>query len=297
MSFKLRNTLILLVTALIVAGFSVWRLLFFYPREIDDLRGQLKKVDESVVQIPDLETSLQKVRKTITDREEMLASLDKTVEENLSMAEAFAYLDKIQDRYGSIAFTLTYNGEKESKGFGSRSFTITGESVYRTLFSLIWALERGPKLFVIEGISMRGVEGSTQQGGGSSLVIPFDMKVRALYANVTGLPPIKRTLSDVKVPRLRNLFYPLISKNLPPNTRGLVEVERAELRAVLPGRAIVADHSGKVRILSEGDEVYLGYLTKVDQADNYAEFTLNKGGIVERFRLKLQFAAEEGESK
>ncbi|MFH0883218.1 MAG: hypothetical protein V2A56_09560 [bacterium] len=297
MSFKLRNTLILLFTAMVVIAITVWRLLFFFPDKIESLRSQLKQVEESVVQIPGLKASLQKTRELIYTREEVLSSLDKTVEVDVTMADAFAYLDQIQDRYGAINFTLTYNGQKESKGFGSRSFTLSGESVYGTIFSLVWALERGPNLFVIDGLNMRGVEASPQQVDGASLVIPFEMKVQALYANVTGLPPIKRTLADVRVPRRRNLFYPLISKNLPPNTRGLVEVERAELRAILPNRAIVADHTGKVRILSEGDEVYLGYLTKVDLADNFAEFTLNKGGIVERFRLKLLFTSEEGESR
>lgn len=297
MSYKLQNTLILLFIAIIVIALSVWRLLFFFPKQVDDLQAQLKQIDEAVIQIPDLQTSLEKTRGLLHDREEVLASLDKTVEVNVTMADAFAYLDQIQDRYGSMSFTLTYNGEKSSKGFGSRSFTLAGESVYRTIFSLVWALEQGPQLFVIEGLNMRGVESSVRQEGEPSLVIPFEMKVRALYANVTGLPPIKKTLRDVRVPRMRNIFYPLISKNLPPNTKGLVEVERAELRAILPGRAIVADHTGKVRILTEGDEVYLGYLTKVDQADNFAEFTLNKGGIVERFRLKLQFTSEGGESQ
>jgi hypothetical protein len=297
MSFKLQNTLILLFVAIVVIALSVWRLLFFFPKQVDSLQAQLQQVNTSIVQIPDLQTSLQKTRTLIKEREEVLSSLDKTVEADVTMADAFAYLDKIQDRYCSITFTLTYNGQQENKGFGSRSFTLSGETTYSTLFSMIWALEQGPKLFVISGLNMRGVESSREKIGDPSLIIPFNMTVQALYANVAGLPPIKRTLRDVKVPRLRNLFYPLISKNLPPNTKGLVEVERAELRAILPGRAIIADHNGKVRILTEGEEVYLGYLTKVDQANNYAEFTLNKGGIVERFRLNLHFSSEEGESR
>jgi hypothetical protein len=292
MSFKLRNTIILLALALIVIGFSVQRLVFHYPEQVEALTAEIEAIDQSVVQIPELEKNLAQAREIIREREAVLAGLDKTIETDISIADAFAYLDRIQDRYGALRFTLTYKNEREAKGFGSRSFQLTGEGTYRTVFALVWALERGPKIFVVERLNMRGVEG---QAGDPDVIIPFDMTVRALYADVTGLPPINRTLSDVRVPWVRNLFYPLISKQLPPNSRGLVEVERAELRALLPGRALVADHTGKVRVLSEGDEVYLGYLTKIDQSRNLAEFTLNKGGIVERFQLRLQFSSEQGD--
>jgi len=38
--------------------------------------------------------------------------------------------------------------------------------------------------------------------------------------------------------------------------------------------------------LEEGDEVYLGYVTKIVPEEGRVEFTLNKGGIVERFELR-----------
>jgi len=295
MSFKLRNTLFLLFLALAISAFGVWRLVFVYPKMINSLESQIAEMDVSIVQIPELEATLELARNGIAEREEKLAQLDKTVEKDITLADAFAYLDDIQDRYGSIQLTVTYMDDKSLRGFGSRGFTLTGEGTYHTIFSLIWALERGPKVFTIDKLNMRGVEAARTGNEVSSLVVPFEMTVRALFADVSGLPPITRTLQDVRVPWIRNMFYPLISTNLPPNTKGLVEVERSELRALLPGRAILADNSGKIHVLSEGDEVYLGYLTKIDIAKNLVEFTLNKGGIVERFRLNLQFTAEEGE--
>ncbi len=41
--------------------------------------------------------------------------------------------------------------------------------------------------------------------------------------------------------------------------------------------------------MQEGDKVYLGYVSKIDAEDNQVVFILNKGGIVERFTLKLGF--------
>ena len=62
---------------------------------------------------------------------------------------------------------------------------------------------------------------------------------------------------------------------------------------MLPGKAILVDHLGKIHVLKEGDEVYLGYLTKIDVPNNRVEFTLNKGGIVERYSLTLPFPSAE----
>jgi hypothetical protein len=119
------------------------------------------------------------------------------------------------------------------------------------------------------------------------------MEIHALYADVKDLPPIKKTLADVKVEEVKNPFVPYVYRELPPNTRGLLEVERADLKAIIPGRAFVADHTGKIHVLKEGDEVYLGYVTKIDVEKNQVEFTLNKAGIVEKFVLKLRFEQQK----
>ena len=85
-------------------------------------------------------------------------------------------------------------------------------------------------------------------------------------------------------------FAPIISSGIPPNTRSLVEVERADLRAVIPGKAFVLDQTNVIRTLLEGDEVYLGYVTKIDQANGRMECTLNKGGIIEKVELKIRYS-------
>ena len=60
----------------------------------------------------------------------------------------------------------------------------------------------------------------------------------------------------------------------------------------MPNKALIADNSGKIHELAEGDRVYLGYLNKINVEKNEVGFVLNKGGIVERFTLKIRFKAE-----
>ena len=87
---------------------------------------------------------------------------------------------------------------------------------------------------------------------------------------------------------LYNIFYPLIRDDIPPNTDELLDVQTAQLLALIPDGAYVADASGKTHLLWEGDEVYLGYLTKIDYTTNDVKFVLNKGGVIEKVTLKLE---------
>jgi len=292
MSFKTRNTLILLAFALILGGFSIYINLKYYPKRVATLTQQMQEMDKYIVQLPEREHYLGQVQQIIEEKREQLASLDKTIEPDITLAEAFDYLDAIQDRYGTLKFSLNAIKETRGGGYGSRSFQLTGEGSFRSIYSLIWALERGPKMFVVDEMNLRGVEAGSKEGEPPTVITPFDLKIRALYADVPELPPLKRSLRDVRVPGSGNLFWPIIAKNLPPNSRGLLEAERSELRALMPGKAILVDHEGKMHVLQQGDEVYLGYLTRIDVPNNRVEFTLNKGGIVERYALRLPFPPE-----
>jgi len=296
MSFKLRNTLILMTISLLLIAASIYVLFFYYPKNIEKYSAEVQHLNQSIVQMPERELYLDQILTVIEEKKETLSTLNKTVSPSVSIAESFEYLDKIQDRYGAIQFALSFVDHFEGSGYGYKTFSLSGEATYSNIFSLIWALERGPKIYAIDNLTMRGVESSTSAVNKPRVVVPFELEIRALYANVSGLPPIKKTLSDVKVPKKYSLFFPVISKNLPSNSKGLLESERAELRAILPDKAIVADHKGDIHVLHEGDQVYLGYLTKIDQRQNLIEFTLNKGGIVERFVLKLPFPSQEGRS-
>jgi len=288
MTYKARNTLILLIQVMLIAGAGAYLIFYYYPGKISVLEQEVHSLDSTLATVPEREAYLEQSRKVLEEKRAQLASFDRMVDTSVTLADAFRYLDEIQNLFGVLKFNLTTVRETKGDGYGDLEFSISGEGSFNNLFNLVWALERGPKIYVIDAINMRGVESVQPPDYKPKVVIPFDMKVRALYADIKDLPPIKRKLSQVRIPTYRNLFWPLIKKNLPPNTDNLLEAERAELRGLLPGKAIVADNMGEVHILKEGDPVYLGYLTKINQQNNTIEFTLNKGGIVERFVLELK---------
>jgi len=85
-----------------------------------------------------------------------------------------------------------------------------------------------------------------------------------------------------------DFFYPLIRNEIPPNNDKLLDVQSAQLLALIPDGAFLVDASGTTYLLWEGDQVYLGYLTNINYQDNQVNFVLNKGGIIENVTLKLE---------
>jgi len=117
--------------------------------------------------------------------------------------------------------------------------------------------------------------------------------VHAYFSNVAELAssmgerPIRPNVLSV------DPFYPVIASGIPPNLRDLVEIERADLKAVIPGKAFVLDQNNDIQTLHEGDEVYLGYVTRIDPELGRLECTLNKGGIIEKVELTIRYGPDQ----
>ena len=85
-----------------------------------------------------------------------------------------------------------------------------------------------------------------------------------------------------------NPFYPAILPEIPPNTRDLVEIKRSNLKGVITGKAFIQDQNNRIRELSEGEEIYLGYISKIDPERGMVEYVLNEGGIIDKGELVIR---------
>ena len=85
-----------------------------------------------------------------------------------------------------------------------------------------------------------------------------------------------------------NPFYPLILRDLPAPQPGEIEIERSDLKAVIPGKAFIVDQNQKTRTLEEGDPVYLGYVTRILPDQGKIECLLNKGGVSEKVEISIR---------
>ncbi len=289
MSFKMRNNLILfmfVVMILIVGGFYI---LYSYPKKLDQLKTELDGVEKQISEFDGIENQFIRLQALIADEELKLANLDKQILPNVSSSNTYAYLNSISERSGQLPYDFIYSDNGTSGKYGFNAYHIKGEGSFEDIYKFIWYIERGPQIYKFKNVSLRGVESSQRRSRRSNIIITFDLELCALFADVHDLPIIQRDLDSVVVDKFNDPFNPRVKRILPPNRGDYIEVERSELKAVIPGKAFIADHHGKVRVIQVGDKVYLGYATKIDLEKNQVEFTLNKNGKVQKFLLRLRF--------
>lgn len=288
MSYQFRNRLVLgILLGLTTAVFGFLNL-WHYPQKIEKLNSRAKELEKQISALEGIDKEFYRIQEEIEKQQEKLKKLDKQIMQEIQPAQTYAYLNDILKYSGLVQFNLYYVEEKDVDKYHATIYRLKGESFYPQIYRFINLIERGPQIYRINRLKMSVSEQIDPKTKKYKALIPFEMELWALSAGVTELPHIQRTLADVGLKRTTNPFYPLIKGYLPPNRDNLVEVERSELKAVLPDRIMITDQLGEIKILKPGDKVYLGYLSKINQAENKAEFIINKGGLVEKIELSLR---------
>jgi hypothetical protein len=292
LSYKLRNIVVLASLCLLLFSVSGYIVFYHYPKKIKAVEKKIASIKKQIANLEGVEEEYQNIDKIIKDKEQRLANLDKRVVPAVTPSESYRYLLSILKYSGVLDFDMLYQGSADGKGYKYNIYNIKGEGPFNKIYEFITYLEKGPLFYKIEKLNLHMVETKDEETKIYQIVIPFEMEIWALYADVPDLPPIRRTLASVRVPRASNPFYPYVYADLPANLDDLPEVERAELKAIVSDKVFIQDAEGNIHELKEGDKVYLGYLKKIKADNNEAEFILNKGGIVERFSLFIRFGEE-----
>lgn len=292
MSYALRNTIVLAAFLAVIFGVGFYLTSVVQTRERQELRAEAVSLEETISQRPAAESEVKNAEEKLAEMKDKYSKRFKVIPGNDTTALTYAYLNRIMDASGFVKFDIIYLGAEPHDKYGYNIYNLKGETSYDNLFRFIWYLEHARLLYKIGDLALTGHEVREETREKPQTIVPFTMELHAYYSSVAGVssemsgedPTLYRPVSIGL-----NFLRPLISSEPPPNLRGLVDVERSDLRAVMSDKIFIVDEKGMGHILREGDEVYLGYLTKIDPDKNGAEFTLNKGGIIDRVVLKVRF--------
>jgi hypothetical protein len=182
-----------------------------------------------------------------------------------------------------------YTGVQNKSNYGYNIYNLKGEGTFENLYRFLWYIENGRRLYKIQAITLKGNPVKEKAEEAAVTLVVFEIELHAFFSSVPELAASIGWRDTIATPPIGNPFLAAIAADLPPNTRGLVEVERSDLKAIIPGKAFVLDQTGIMRSLTEGDEVYLGYVSRIFPEQGRVEFTLNKAGIVEQFELRIRF--------
>lgn len=289
MSYKARNSLALGIMLLLILGVGAFVRGYHLPKEAKKIEAETKLLDEELLNTPNLVAIFNEQSASLADERKRWENRNKDIPPTDVSSQTYEYLSHLIDLSGYVKLDLIYAGSQQRGNYGFNVYNLKGEGPFDNVYRFMWYMENGRKLLKIHSIAMKGVEVPPKEAEEGSLVTAFEMVVHAYFSSVAELAsaPAERALT----PNLLTAdpFSPVIAANIPPNADQLVEIERSDLKAVIPGKAFILDQNNVIRTLGEGDEVYLGYVTRIVPEEGKIECTLNKGGIIDKIELKIRY--------
>jgi hypothetical protein len=297
LSYKLRNSIALGILLFLIVSVGTYIRAFNQPRRAKAIEAEIKKIDEELQNTPNLVNEFNDLSAVLTDTQKRWEARNKDIPPVDITSQSYAYFSHLIDLSGPIKLDMLYAGLQSKGNYGYNVYSLKGEAPFESFYRFVWYLENDRRLYKINSMALKGLEVAATEKEEGGVLVTFDMQVHAYFSSVAELSSSlgERVLS----PNLLAVdpFEPVISAGVPPNLQSLVEVERSTLKAVIPGKAFVEDQTSMMRTLREGDEVYLGYVTKLDPENGRIECTLNKGGIIEKVELKIRYGPLQTEVK
>jgi hypothetical protein len=294
LSYALRNSIVLVVLVLIVviAGGYIWGVR--QPAKIDELQVRIDQLDREIARIPGLIAEYNRLTEALEDQRHRWEGRSKDIPQVDITGQTYDFFNRSIDNSGGyVKLDMIYGGMQQQDRYGYNIYNLRGEAPFPVFYRFLWYLENSRRLYRLHQVNLRGVETRDTETEMPRLMVTFEMQLRGFFTDVAELHT--STASRPVRPNVLafNPFQPLILSDIPPNIDNLIEAERSELRAVLPDKAILIDHTGEIRTIRVGDQVYLGYVTSLNPELSKVEFILNKGGIIERFNLYIPYNGQQ----
>lgn len=292
MSYKIRNSIILGVLLLLVVGVGTYIRAFNLPKKLAVVEKEIKRIDEELQNTPNLVNTFNDRSATLADMQKRWETRNRDIPPTDVTAQSYNYFSELIDRSGEVKLDMVYQRMEQRGAYGFNVYSLRGEAPFENFYRFIWYLENGRKLYKINSINVKGLEIPPKDNEEGQILVSFEMEVHAYFSSVAELASSvgERSLSPNYL--AVDPFTPVIARDVQPNFRSLVEIERSDLKAVITGKAFVLDQTNQIRTLGEGDEVYLGYVTRLSPETGSIECTLNKGGIIEKVEKKIRYGVE-----
>lgn len=294
MSNALRSTIVIGAIWLVLLLVGGWYVYYDQADQLRALRMENKKALEAYNKMQAKVDSRGEVRATLAKLTDQWYQRKKVIPVTDDARTSYNYFNWISQQSGPmLMFDFMMLSEAPEESPPSRTYRLRGEDTFENLFDFIYYLEHEPLLYKIEQISIDSATiGKNDEGDVRG--VRFDMQIKVYYGTAASLDQSFSPRVVQTPPKQIDPFYPLILDKLPKNTRGLVVVDESRLQALTRNTAFIIDQHKRLVTLHVGDEVFLGYLTKIDVQKNECVFTLNLGGIIEKYTMKLNFENREG---
>ncbi len=287
MDRKLKNTVILIVLLLLTSiGGSIFTFVF-QKGDIDEQKKRLNDLNLNAYNTEELVEQLNTLKLRAIELDSILALRKFNIPVNLHQSEFYNFINKVSFGFAPESWVnIEYQDVTSSKHYKHYTYKLSGTAYYNDVYKMIFAIEQSKELKKILSCSFDNFV-SVDEEGIPRYFVTYNITCAVYHSDNDRYASSVSKENRLTPNPLYDIFYPLIRNEIPPNVDDLLDVQSAQLLALIPEGAFIADSKGTTYLLWEGDKVYLGYLTEIDYDNNVVHFVLNKGGIIEKLTLTL----------
>ncbi|QQS36260.1 MAG: hypothetical protein IPM56_18795 [Ignavibacteriales bacterium] len=288
MNRKLKSTLGLVGLLIFILLLGGIYLFIIQGGELTEKRNQLEELKANDYNTEQLTMQYQDLVRRAAVLDSVLAARKFNIPMNLSSIKFFTFVNDVSTAYSPFThIDIEFTERKQEKEFFYYQYKLSGAGSYSDVYRFIYAIEQSKELKKISQVSLANLV-TTDLDDIPHFLVSFSFTVNVYFANNNRFATADLVENNLSTGGIYDSFFPLIRNEIPPNIDGLLDVQGAKLLALIPEGAFLADSKGNTYLVWEGEQVYLGYLTKIDYANNRVSFILNKGGIIEKVDLELQ---------
>lgn len=287
MDRKIKNSIILMLIFVLVTGSGAFFTYGYQKGKIKNKKERLIRLNATKYDTAQLLSKRDSLQRLVMDLDSILARRKYNIPYGLKESDFFNFINYVSYGFNRLSFVnLEYTEQKKEKDYNHFVYNLSGTASFNDLFKIIYAIEESKMLKKINTVEITNAV-KVEDNGKAHYLVNYKMQVWTYFADNDRLASSNFRENNLFTRPQHDIFYPLIRNEIEPNSRNLLDVQSAQLLALIPEGAFLTDTKGRTYLLYEGDEVYLGYLTKIDQSLNEVQFVLNKGGIVEGVKLQL----------
>jgi hypothetical protein len=261
MDRKTKNTILLAIILFIIILIGGIYTFVIQNGQISDREKKLKEINVNAYDTDDLIEQLLTLQKRAAELDSILSLRKYNVPVELRQSKFFDFVNRVSYNFSPHSFVnIEYRTLEKEEHFNKFIYSLNGTATFNDLYKLIYAIEQSKELKKVSNVALTNFVKVDEEGFAHYLVnYKFDASVYFSDNDRFASSSIKE--NRLTANPLYDVFYPLIRNEIPPNVDNLLDVQNAQLLALIPEGAFLSNANGDTYLLWEGDEVYLGYLT------------------------------------
>jgi len=287
MDRKTKNTILLAIILFVIILVGGIYTFVIQKGQISDKEKKLEEINVNAYDTDDLIEQLLTLQDRASELDSILSLRKYNVPVILRQSKFYDFVNKVSYKFSPNSFVnIEYKSIENEQHFSKYIYVLNGTATFNDLYELIYAIEQSKELKKVTNVSLSNFVNVDEEGFAHYLV-NFRFEVAVYFSDNDRFASSNLKENRLTPNPLYDIFYPLVRNEIPPNVDNLLDVQNAQLLALIPEGAFIANNNGDTYLLWEGDEVYLGYLTEIDYENSEVHFIMNKGGIIEKVTLSL----------